>query len=285
MDCRQANELLDACVDDQLSSEQETELRRHIEACPACRDALAQLESLAGRLEAYAYATQVTAPPELWNAIEARLDSESRAGHGSKRVFRLFRRPLAIAASLAFLIGGGALVTVMLDRGVQTVQAADIDYSVLMNGVATDVHGAMTRFLDHYHAEPIGVTQAHEFAPELSFALPPELPGGYRFVAAYRMQFGKSRGIAAAYDRNGEPVFLIFHPMKDNVSDSGSTMCMIGGMYGSQIEVPPWRLLHMMDDTTCHCVLTRLEPGRALEAIVQAVAPEMKTRKMNHHPQ
>ncbi len=282
MDCRETSERLDAYLDAELPAVEDEAVRSHLDECPACRDELVSLELLAGRLDEYAVATQVVAPDRLWTSIEHRL-AASTAKPPTGRMLRLFRRPLAMAASLLLLIGGGVLVSVVLDRGVPSAQAADIDYSLLMNGITGDVHGAINRFLKHYAAEPVSVARTRELTPDLSFNLPAELPGGYRFVQAYRVQFGHSRGIAANYDRAGEPVFLIFHSTKDNTRNGSSMTCMVGGLCGSQMEVPPWRLLHMMDDTTCHCVLTTMEPGKMLESLVHAVAPNLAPPASHHH--
>ncbi|MBI4581179.1 MAG: zf-HC2 domain-containing protein [Planctomycetes bacterium] len=274
MDYDRVYDLLGPYLDAELAPGQTEFVRSHLAQCPACRGELDGLAALAGRLSEYASAGQIGAPAELWTAVERRLDAgEGRqAGRG---VIRLLRQPLALAASVALLIGAAVVFTVTLDRGARRADAAVIDYSVLMDGIVADVHGAIRRFLGRYDAQAIEPAAAPQVAPGLSFNLPPELPDGYRLVQAYRVRFGDSPGLAATYNRDGEPLFIILHDAKLNTNRGQSTRCMIGDLNGMQDQVGPWRLLHVMGATTCHCVLSTMPPGEGLEAVVRAIAPDV----------
>ncbi len=195
---------------------------------------------------------------------------------------RFFRRPLALAASLALFLAAGVLFTTVLDRSAPVAVAATIDYSVLMDRVAINARAAIDRFLAHYRAEPIRRAAAHTEAPHLSFDLPEELPSGHLFMQAYRFKLGESNAIAATYERDGTPLFLIFHPARDNMKGPTGTACRIGDLRAGQIEAGPWSLVHVMDDTTCHCVLSTLN-NADLEPVVLAIAPALKAGMPAHH--
>jgi hypothetical protein len=278
MDCRQIRDNLGLLLDGELPPTRSESVRAHIAECPACRTEWEQLQALESCLGGNDPAAGAHAPKELWPSIERRLDQRR-----PPRIFQLFHGPMALAASFALLIGVGLLFTFAIDRGAQPAQAGVVDYSILMNGIAADVHGAIDRFLKHYHAEPVDAAKAGLSAPELSFAVPDRLDGGFERVQTYRMRFGQSPGVAATYERAGEPLFVIFHPVSDNPARPSGRSCKIGELHGSQVQVGPWRLLHVMDGTTCHCVLTTLEPGPELEGVVRAVAPDLPNAAHHDH--
>jgi hypothetical protein len=278
MSCSRISEQLGAYLDSELPAEQAKAVRSHLADCARCEAELAALTELSEQLEHCAAAgSRVRAPAEIWSAIERRLDNPSDSPplpvySKPGRISRFLHRPMALAASLAVFLGIGVLFTTVLDRASPVAHAATIDYRILMDGVASDVRGCIDRFLAHYKAEPIHRTAAHAETPHLSFDLPDALPAGYRFAQAYSFKLGHSKAIAATYENESTPLFLIFHPAGDNVASAQGTSCKIGDLRAGQIEAGPWTLIHVMDDTTCHCVLSTLD-GADLEAVVWAVSP------------
>jgi hypothetical protein len=273
MDCDKAQEMMTALMDGEMTDRQTAEAQAHLAQCAECRSECERARAMSPLLGEYERATRVNAPADLWLAVEDRLGT--RPSQVRMRFLHPFRRPLALAASLALLIGAGLLFTIAFDRTSPPAQAALVDYSILMEGVTTDVHASIKRFLDHYKAQPVDLTGAHHHAPALSFDVPESLPGGYRRAQVYQLRFGKSPGVAATYEGTGKPLFFFFHPMTDNTAGPSGTTCKVGELHGSEIAVGQWRLLHIMDATTCHCVLTTLDSGPQLESIVRAVAPDL----------
>ncbi|MHC4795186.1 MAG: hypothetical protein ACYTF1_00960, partial [Planctomycetota bacterium] len=190
------------------------------------------------------------------------------------RIFHFFRRPLALAASLVFFIGAATFIGFWLNPGT-TAEASVINYAVLLDDLAVDVNTAIQKFFDHYQAEPIEANAANSVAPDLSFAIPPELPGGYRMVQAYRLQFGPFTGIAARYLRNQEPLIVFFHPPMERteLGVHHESHCHVAGRDGHRVEAGPWRLIHFTDPTTCHCLLSKLDTESELLAVLSAVSP------------
>ena len=222
MDCRLTCEQIGAYVDGELSPEQAAALEVHTQGCPQCRAELERVRALVAGLEEAGQNDQgIEAPPALWSAIENRLGVDEQGG-AHTRILHFPRRVLAIAASLAFIVGATAFVSFWMGPGTATVHATVVDYSVLLDGLADDVDGAVERFLKHYKAKPIQVENAPLAAPDLSFDLPSTLPGEYRLEQAYRMMFGDSPGIAARYRRGDEPLVVFFHPPVNRENLGGS---------------------------------------------------------------
>lgn len=274
MDCDATRKEMGAYLDGELPAEHAAGLQRHLEACSACADELKEWRAVIGQVEAERR-SDLRPPPELWQAIETKLNSGSKP-HRVLKFVKFLRRPLAAAASLAFLLGSGVFVAVWLNEGAQVAQASAIDYGILMDGVASDVEGAFRRFLTHYGAKRIEPAAAPRSAPHLRFALPAELDGGFQLQDSYELRFGNSPGIAARYLRGQEPLFVFFHPPVDQerLGVHRESHCEVAGRSGYCIESGAWRLIHFTDPTTCHCVLSRLTSEADLYSVMAAVSPQ-----------
>jgi len=275
MNCDTAREMLGPYLDVELPDAQRAELEQHLQSCPGCTTELEDQRTMWSELDRLGMRSDVNAPPQLWSAIENRLDTVGPPS-SQRRIISLFRRPMAVAASLAVLIGAGLFVGLWLGPGTPTARASSIDYTILLDGLAEDVNAAVRRFLNHYKAEPIAREAADAAAPELSYAVPLELPGGYRLEQAYSLQFGDDPGVAATYRRGDEPIVVFFHPPvdKENLGVHRHSPCIVGGRHGQKVEVGPWRLIHFTDPTTCHCLLSKLDEGPELFEIMAQIAPK-----------
>jgi anti-sigma factor RsiW len=287
MDCQSIHEQIGAYVDGELPSEQAAELETHVRGCSACRAELERVQALVAKLEGIAEDDRgAQAPPELWSAIEDRLDASQKQDMPS-RILQFPRRLLAVAASLVFLVGAAAFMGFWMGPGAATAHATVIDYSVLLDGLADDVDAAVERFLKHYKAEPIQVETASSAAPDLSFDLPSELPGGFKIEQAYSMMFGDSPGVAARYRRGDEPLVVFFHPPvdKENLGVHKESHCIVGGHEGHRVEVGDWQLLHFTDPSTCHCLLSNLQEESDLATVMASIAPKFteESDKSMHH--
>jgi hypothetical protein len=274
MNCQTAREQIGPYLDGELAPADARALEAHLAECPACQSEHDAESALIQRMTDSPGEPDVHAPAELWPAIEQRLGQPASVRPPSI-VLTHFRRPVAIAASLALIIGAGIFLAVSLGPGGGPVQAMAIDYSLLMDGITKDVEAAIERFITHYHGEPIDADDAPSRVPSLGFRIPPELPGGYRRERVYRLRFGDVPGVAARYVRDGEPMIIFFHPPAPNtqLGVHRESPCHVGQHRGHQIEAGPWRLVHYTDPTTCHCVLSTLDPEAGLPAVFAEIAP------------
>ena len=277
MDCARIREHLGALLDGELPVEKQAAVTAHLQSCAACASEFKQLQATIGALRSADRYTDAKAPSSLWSSIASELaGSDSRAVKPPHRILRLFRRPIAAAASLALLVGVGTLLSLWATAGLPQARAGTVDYSILLDGVANNVDASFERFLTYYHARPIEVAAAHKAAPALSFNLPPELPGSYHLDKVYRLEFGDSPGVAARYQGANGPLIIFFHrPVNKSVLGVHKEMsCHVGNQWGHRVDIGPWKLIHYTDPTTCHCLLSTLDPESEVPAVFAAVAPK-----------
>jgi len=291
MECPLVRERLGAYVDGELSRADAEALAIHVRACPGCAQELQRVDALVERLDRAAGPSHVRAPGDAWLGIEPRLAGQHRSPrrgrhrhHRSRSrrnhtIARLLRRPIAAALSLALLIGVIAVsIGSWIRNSVPPAEEASVDYSLLLDGIAADVDAAVNRFLQRYGADSIAPELLSAVAPRLNYRLPPELPGGFRREAVYRVQFGSAEGVAARYRRAGEPLIVIFHPPIERMQlgPFQESRCRIADSEGRRIRVGPWQLTRSTDLTTCHSLLSRESDEAVQTAILEAVDPGMR---------
>jgi hypothetical protein len=268
MNCQEVRPLLGVLLDEEVPLAQRQEIQRHLEACPGCHAEYRSLAELAAHLSA-----PVSAPAQLWTAIEARLPGVSR-----RSIFRFTRRTAGIAAGLAAAVGIGLLAWSWgFPLGSSPAEAADVDFGVLLSDLPEDARLAFDRFLAMYDARAATEAEARRHGAALNFALPQRLAGGFEREAVYVLSFGTKPGVAARYERNGEFLAMIFHPpvLEEDYGTHEDRECVVGKHRGHAVAVGEWSLVHITDPTTCHCILSRLDPMAELPAIVGEVVPNL----------
>ncbi len=281
MCCEKRKHQIGHFLDDELSPEARAVVSDHLQACSACRQELADLQELASGISDSA---DVPVPSDLWDSIERRLDAESD-GVVERHVtrHRFFRsRRWALAASVVFALGLGMMGLSLLNS---PAEASSINFGVLLDALPLDARKAFQKFLTLYDARPGSPLDAREFAPSLSFDTPTTLPGGFRLDRVYLLEFGDRPGVAASYERDGEFLAAIFHaPVKEESFGTHKDYpCAVGKHHGHKVEVGSWRMVHLTDPTTCHCVLSQLDESSELPAIMAAVAPRTTSAQAHGH--
>ena len=271
MRCETVRQQLGRLLDDELVPHVRAEVNDHLQTCPAC---ILELESLQDLTSALSDSEPVSVPGNLWASIECRLDSATGRPSApiENRPGLLRRRPWALAASVVMAVGLGVLALSLMDN---QAKASTVNFGVLLDALPLDAQKAFRKFLLLYDARPASPVDAKRFAPSLDFATPPTLPGGFRLNSVYLLQFGAQPGIAASYDRNGEFLATIFHtPVKqEDFGTHKDYPCVVGKHHGHKVQVGAWKLVHLKDPTTCHCVLSQLDERSELPAVMAAVTP------------
>lgn len=283
MNCHLARESLGAYVDGELPVEARATIDAHLAGCPACTSELEFIRSVTASL---AESTAIQVPTQLWSEIERRLDRPVQREPIPRNRFVRVRR-YALAASVLIAAGLGAWALLPLGDGASVARASTVDFSVLLDALPKDAVAAFEKFLNRYNARPVLASEAKSSVPQLDFEIPALLPGGFRLERAYTLRFGDETGAAARYSRNGEFLGAIFHrPVhREEFGTHKDYECVIGQHRGHAVTVGDWKLVHVTDATTCHCVLSKLEDRSELPAVLKAVAPRsMPQSNSEGHP-
>jgi len=183
---------------------------------------------------------------------------------------------------IAFVISLGWLG---LSQWETKATASPVNFAVLLDGLSFDPHAAFHKFVRHHGGRTATVEAARRHASKLDFEIPEELPGGFVLSSLYVLEFGSDPGVAAAYARNGEFLAAIFHAAvkQEHFGTHKDLPCVVGEHRGHKVEVGQWKLVHVTDPTTCHCVLSQLDENTGLSPILKAVAPRSMDGATHHH--
>lgn len=271
MNCDAVQECLGAYADGEASPNLARELEAHLASCPACACELASIRELASAL---APATPTAVPPNLWSAIESRLPTQREKPRQGWFEFATSRR-LAIAATILLTVGLGTGLIIWGGDGASQARAATIDFGVLLDGLSFGPESAFQKFLTQHAGQPISTAKAKQIGRKLNFAVPDALPGGFRRQGLFSLRIGDHDGIAGSYARGKEFLAVIFHPpvKQEDFGTHRDYPCVVGQHHGHRVDVGEWKLVHLTDPTTCHCVLSRLDEKAELPAIFAAIAP------------
>jgi HAMP domain-containing protein len=115
VNCREARDLADPFLGDQLLVETTQDIVRHLETCPACREEFASRRLLRTRLQSAIDTAPNLAPhPEFVSALRARLRPADAPRQVTRRAW--LQSWAAAAAALAALLGGGLFARDALRR-------------------------------------------------------------------------------------------------------------------------------------------------------------------------
>lgn len=283
MNCLSARESLGAYLDGELLVEARATIDEHLAGCPACASELEIMRSVTASLSE---STAVQVPTQLWGEIERRLDGPVQRESTPRNRFLGVRR-YALAASVLIAVGLGAWAFLSLGGDASVARASTVDFSMLLDSLPKDAVAAFEKFLNQYNSRPVLASEAKNSAPQLDFEIPATLPGGFRLEKAYTLRFGDETGAAASYSRNGEFLGAIFHrPIhREEFGTHKDYECVIGQHRGHAVAVGDWKLVHVTDASTCHCVLSKLDDRSELPEVLKAVAPRsMPQSNSEGHP-
>ncbi len=301
MQCHDVQCKLGLYLDRELPSSERTEVELHCACCSDCQAELAELKELA---DGIANLPSPSAPPILWSSIAQRLDRQStcndqrtivrtagwhRQTTATRRKNASWRGPLSLAAMFVFALGLGWLALSQWDT---QASASTVNFGVLLDHLSFDPRGAFDKFVQLYEGKPATREVARRHAAKLNFEIPNHLPGGFVLDSVYILKFGRDPGVAVSYSRTGEPpvgggefLAAIFHPAvkQEDFGTRKDLPCVVGEHRGHKVEAGDWKLVHLTDPTTCHCVLSRLDEATELPAIMAAVAPDAKAMVDHAH--
>lgn len=283
MNCKETQHNLGPYVDGQLDTNSARAVEGHLRNCPSCQALRERCEAVA---ESFHSLPGVKPPESLWQQINDRLTQPATGLNSIAHRWRLHRTRLA--AAIVLLAGLGTLYSLDPFSIDQPVRASSVDFALLLDHVGQDPSSALRKFLMMYEGVEIRPMDARKRAPDLNFELPDRLYGGFRLGEVYSLQFGGHPGILARYARGDECLITIFHrPVQsEDFGTHRDYPCIIGKHRGHQVSVGEWKLVHVTDPTTCHCVLSRLDEATELPPVLSEIAPSTISNKelgTTHH--
>ena len=267
MRCDQIHELLGPFIDDEVSSEERRAVVQHVQACRTCAVELNSIRNVAERLSTLG---SPAVPGAIWSAIATNLGYSQR----TRRDWSIYLRPaVSLAACILLLVGG--YLFFYADYGSQRATASTVNFAVMLDGMSVDPESAFQKFVDSYDGRAVSATEAKLHTPKLDFEIPAALPGGFVLKQAFAMRIGEANAAAAKYVRQGELLCAIFHPPvhPEDYGTHKDYPCVVGEHRGHRVDAGEWHLVHVTDETTCHCVLSKLDEGSELPEVLKAVAP------------
>ena len=134
-DCQKYIEMISAMVDGELTAQQETELRTHIDQCSECARVYDAFVGISG-----AIADDLIAPPEtLAKGIMYKINLNKKGGAGRRFAFG---RYTAIAACLALALFGASYFGLLDGLNIGSASPAALSRAVNENNIAMDATGA-----------------------------------------------------------------------------------------------------------------------------------------------
>lgn len=279
MNCETARQHLGEFFDGEAPPDLRREIESHLVECCVCARELVTIRNLAAQLAA---PTISTVPAELWSAIEPQLPRPRTAKHSRWFGYATPRR-FAIAASFLAVVGVGTMAIVWSKGGASQASAATIDFGSLLDELARGPENAFETFVKLHEGRAIPPDEAVRTARNLDFDLPLTLPGGFRLQGVFLLRFDGAPGIAASYTRGTEFLATIFHATvkQEDFGTHKDYPCVVGKHRGHRVEVGEWKLVHLTDATTCHCVLSKLDEARELPLVFAKIAPNSKPDSRN----
>ena len=268
MSCTEIQQILGTHLDTELSTDETRRVELHLSECPECRGELEALRTLTQGIAS----EHTEIPAGLWDGIEQRLAATDQ-GHRNTGARSHWTQRLRMAAMIALAVGIGGYFT-FVRPGDDRAHASSVDFSVILDALHLDPKEAFSRFISQYSGQEIAPAQANDFAADLVFNVPATLPGGFDRQEVYGLRFGSSPGVAVRYERSDQTLIAIFHPTV-HAEDFGTHQdlpCIVGRHRGHSVKVGEWRLVHVTDPVTCHCVLSKLD-DTDLAPVLEAVAP------------
>lgn len=217
MNCDQARKLLDAYADGELDALNATEVESHIQSCPTCAAALAELQSLHRAMSAGSlyYAAPAALRTRIASAVAAETARPARPPTGDIPVpvarWRLSTAFLAVAACALLAVGLLWLTVWQPSRGVQSAMLDEVigaHVRSLMAAHLVDIHGPDQHTIKPWFNGKI------DFAPDVRNLGPAgfELEGG-------RLEYLDGRSVAALiYGRLKHHINVFIWPAPDGSS-------------------------------------------------------------------
>jgi len=212
MKCHEAQELLSAYHDEELSGEVRTSAAEHIQSCPRCGEELAVF----GEISAMAKGLDDPEPPDrIWAGIEAALDADregapiSRPAAERKWSARKWRLGLFATAALVLMVTGVVWIASRTLHGPDHHHELAADFGEYLEHFPDNPDRAQEVLLAKYDGQAVDLSEA---AGQLGYrpAVAAGLPENYTLDAVYVLNMPCCTCVQTICRRDDGRVFAIF---------------------------------------------------------------------------
>jgi hypothetical protein len=203
MKCSEAQTLLSAYFDGELSTELHDSMSAHLAACEQCAAELedfAALSSMAKRL------TTPAAPPTIWTELGQRLETE--AASAGKMTLRSRQRRLAIVVAATILAVMLATAAVYLRPGHHDHQLTE-NFDRYLNQFLDDPAAAEAVLLSNYEGQAVTPAEAERRLAYRPVALANQ-PPGYTRQAVYLLNMPCCKCTQVVFRREDGALVTVF---------------------------------------------------------------------------
>lgn len=270
MTCDEVQSVLGTWTDAELAPDLAERVRGHVARCDRCAEEARALTSrLTTRLA-------VTAPPQLWTAIESRLrDGEapvrSKQDAGARSpVYR--RRFFAVAAAFLALVSTGVILWNEGVLGGRAV-AAGIDFRPLLEQADGDIGAGIEALVRAHGGRSITRKEAEQIMT-VRIHPPAFLPAGMKLAGMYLLKMGtRHRSLAFHFTGPRGQLLLLQCPagVRKNYGNEECLPCKLNAGANHAVHVGPLRLLHRDSDKLCMCIVSTLDETTDLPAVLDAI--------------
>lgn len=216
MDCQEAQSLLSAYHDGELSDELRLSMAQHVAGCARCAGELGMFDRIAG------IAKELIDPEEpegIWGEIEATLDAgvAGASGAGPARQQRhpgKKRWPGLLVAAACLLIAGGVVRIATSRHSPGHSRELAADFEQYLEQFTGDPEAAQEILLAKYDGKPVDFGRA-EMLVGYRPAVAAGLPRGYTIDASYVLAMPCCTCVQTLCRRQDGRVFAIFEHSED----------------------------------------------------------------------
>lgn len=180
MNCNTARDLLSSYYDQELSPDEDRQMRAHVASCPQCAARLAEFGELS---QLTAGLRAPVAPSETWPAIASALDFDDRRhALGRSPTRSLGRRARAAIAAMVVFVSSIGLASYWLWQQFEPHAVMAATFDTYLAEFQTAPQQAQHILIDRYAGQRVNLASA-----ELPFSAnaPVELPDGYARQETY----------------------------------------------------------------------------------------------------
>ena len=215
MNCEQMTDLLSAFLDGELTTQEEKQVREHLEQCPECRALYEQLQTLH---TSFSDLEEIPAPENFAQGVMSRIKAEQTPA--KPKVIPLFKRPqiravMGLAACAVLCIGFGRMV---LGGSNKSASMAPAPEAAMPEAAAYDASVQTTSGLNDYARAESAPAEVVEAPAAPAVPMEPAMPEPGEAMPELESQLDSQTAVA---DKKAELIenCIVLHELPEGFED------------------------------------------------------------------